>query len=88
MTQLEFAASVPLTTPPATGQVVTTPVSSTNGPPKRAEVMDKAMDWLFVSVNVLAVLVAPTAIEPNPALDGPSVTCAIPVPDSDAVCVP
>jgi hypothetical protein len=39
-------------------------------------------------VNVLAVLVAPTAIEPNPALDGPSVTCAIPVPDSDAVCVP
>jgi hypothetical protein len=47
--------------------------------------MDKAMDWLFVSMNVLAVLVAPTAIEPNPALDGLSVTGAIAVPDSDAV---
>jgi hypothetical protein len=61
MTQPEFAASVPLTAPPATGQVVTALVSSTNGPPKTTVEIDNVLGWLFVSVIVLAALVVPTA---------------------------
>ena len=57
MTQLELAASVPLTVPPEMGQVVTAPLSSTNGPPKSDWVMVRLEGTLFVSVKVLAALV-------------------------------
>src|ERR1035441_8798382 len=43
---------------------------------------------LFVTVMVFGVLVEPTATLPKFHPVGETVTGAIPVPDSDAVCVP
>jgi len=85
---MQFAppASVPVTTPPEIGQVVTAPVSSTNGPPKRTLVIDKLPPWLFVSVTVFAVLVAPTATLPKSRLDGETAAGTTPVPESVTTC--
>src|SRR5580698_10250108 len=86
ITQLEFAARLPLTVPPAMGQVVLALVSSEKGPPKTSCVMESTLLWLFLRVSVLVALAVFTTTLPKARAPGLSVVAAIPLPDTVMLC--
>jgi hypothetical protein len=61
---------------------------TTNGPPVERPLMPSAVFRRLVTVTLRALLVLPTATDPNEMLLDDSVTGALPLPVSAIVCVP
>jgi hypothetical protein len=84
--QLAPPASVPLTVPPACGQVVFALVSRENGPVNPTEVKEIELACRFVIVNSFVGLVPPTLVAPNAKNAALSVSGATPFPDIESDC--